>query len=80
MVAKTDNKVRVVKVREVEREAARLRKAREATRAARDSVDKTILSARKAKATYRELAEAAGVSTAWVQTSLERSGYKTKPR
>lgn len=74
-----ERKVKVA-LRAVSSGAARLRKAKEAARAVRDDQDAIILAAREEGATYREIASAAGVSTAWVQSALERSGYETQPR
>lgn len=67
-------------LRTVERRASKLKAVRERVREARDEADADILAARQAGATYRQIATAAGVSTAWVQTSLERAGYQTTPR
>jgi hypothetical protein len=79
-MATAKEKVRSVKLRAVGQAAAKHRKAKDAATKARDEVDKTILAARKAGGTYREIAAEAGVSTAWVQDALERSGYKPQPR
>lgn len=75
-----DERLVRARLKEVGRGAARLRKAKEAARAVRDEQDAIILAAREEGATYREIAAAADVSTAWVQSALERSGYETQPR
>lgn len=75
-----DERVVRTRLRAVTAGAARLRKAKEAARKVRDEQDALILQAREEGATYREIASAAGVSTAWVQSALERSGYETQPR
>lgn len=67
-------------LRRVAQTAESHRKSRETQRAARTRLDLAMLEAKENGATYRDLASAAGVSTAWVQTALERCGYTTTPR
>lgn len=44
------------------------------------NLDAAVRAARDEDAKYREIAEAAERSTAWVQNALERTGYKSKRR
>lgn len=74
------NKKAVISLRTVAVRSASHRKQRDVARKARDELDKSMLAARLSGATYRDIATAAEVSTAWVQASLERAGYKTAPR
>jgi hypothetical protein len=67
-------------LRDAERKAAAFRKAKGHVRAAQDSTDAAIRQARESGSTYRELADAVSMSTAWVQNALHRSGYKPEPR
>jgi cyanate lyase len=67
-------------VRPVEVAAGRFHKLRLQTTEQRAELDDMIFRAKNSGATYKELAEAAGLSVAWVQSSLLRSGYKTAPR
>jgi len=80
MATATDTKAKDRALRNVEKRAAQLTKRRSEARTARDALDKEILAARTAGATYRELASTVGVSTAWIQAALERAGYQTKAR
>ena len=47
---------------------------------ARDELDQRVLAARETGAKYREIADASNRSTAWVQTAMERTGYRPAPR
>jgi hypothetical protein len=76
----TDEKATKAALRQVKQRAVKLRKAKTQSRVVRSEVDEAILAARQAGATYREIATSADVSTAWVQSSLERSGHQTTPR
>lgn len=79
--AKTNAKKKAaIALRTLEREAVPFRKARADARKAQDKMDKQIRAAREAGATYREIAAAVKMSTAWVQNALHRSGYRPKPR
>lgn len=81
MAAKADPKKKAtVALRELKRASVPFRKARENAHKAQDAMDAAIRSAREAGATYREIAAAVGMSTAWVQNALHRSGYRPKPR
>ncbi len=78
---KTKNQVTpAVATSKVRQSAEGHRKARAATRAARDRLDQSMFDAKQAGATYRDIADAADVSTAWVQGALERCGYETAAR
>lgn len=72
--------VGIASTKKVVAAAESLRKSREAERAARTRLDESIFAAKNAGATYRDIAAAAGVSTAWVQSALERCGYTTAGR
>ena len=76
----TTKKKAAVALRALEREAVPFRKARADAHKAQEKMDKAIRSAREAGATYREIAAAVKMSTAWVQNALHRSGYRPKPR
>ncbi len=77
----TDNgKKAKVALRALEREAVPFRKARADARKAQDKMDASIRSAREAGNTYRDIAAAVSMSTAWVQNALHRSGYRPEPR
>jgi len=67
-------------IRRVSQTSESHRKATEAKLKARTRLDLAILEAKENGATYRDIAAAAGVSTAWVQTALERCGYSTTSR
>lgn len=52
---------------------------RKASREARDRLDAEILNARKSGVTYAAIAADIGLSVAWVQASLHRSGGVPAP-
>jgi DNA-directed RNA polymerase specialized sigma24 family protein len=64
----------------VEKKGTRYAKVREDVLRVRGELDAAIHEARLAGTSYKEIAEAAGVSVSWVQTSLGRSGYKPAGR
>jgi hypothetical protein len=64
------------KLGHVEKKGERYSKARTTVLDIREGLDASILEAREAGASYKDIAEAAKVSVSWVQTSLGRSGYQ----
>jgi hypothetical protein len=75
-------KARAIKTKlgQVERQGTSYDKGRTDVIARRGKLDGAILDARRAGASYKDIAEAAGVSVSWVQTSLGRSGYQPEGR
>lgn len=67
-------------IKTIRKTAEKFHKHRSGVAVARAELDKAILAGKEDGLTYKEIAREAGLSVAWVQGALQRSGYTPSAR